>query len=291
MSYPGTMPIPNTWGGTLYSSPDGTRPATAFGTAITPGNNAYGSYATLISGANLTFDCLDLTVVVNNVFISTNARDCIVSLGIDPAGGTSYTSIADLVCGPASGYQFGSDGMIGTAFRFPLWLRSGTSIGVAASVNSSLLFNLNAFCKVRGLPSMPHALWVGSYIDQYGVSVATSAGTAFTPGGVSEGVYTQIGTLSRPAYAFEFGMGVNDATMSQSNLDVDVAIGATGDTSTANKLIVIPNATVSTSALESISKPYAVEYGNGATGAGLYLRAQLGGTIDSNYSVAIYAIG
>lgn len=285
MSYPGALRLPNGWGTTLYSTADGTRPATGYGTSVTPGNNAYGSFVTLISGANLTVDCLDLTIVVNNVGISTQARDCVVALGIDQAGGTSFTTIADLVCGPACGYAFGSDGMIGTAFRFPLWLKSGWSIGVAAAVNSATATAFSVFCRVRGSPSRPDALWAGTGIEQYGVTLASSSGTAITPGTTSEGAYTQIGTTTKAIYALEFGMGVNDSTMTQGNLDVDIAVG-----DGTNKLVAIPNAPVSTSALETIAKPAALEYVTAASSVNVYARAQGSAALDSNYSVACYGV-
>jgi hypothetical protein len=286
LSYPGRAAIPNGWGATIYSTADGTRPVTAMGTAVTPGNLGYGSFVSLISGANLTVDCCDLTIAVCNVSVSTQARDCVVALGVDPAGGTSFTSVADLVCGPASGYFFSSTGMGGTIFRFPYWIRAGASIGVAASVNSATLTALNAFCRVRGAPSRPEQIYVGTYIDQFGVSLATAAGTTITPGTTSEGAYVSLGTLTRPIYAWEFGMGVNDSTMTINNLDVDIAIG-----DGTNRKIAIPNALVGTSALESISKLPALEYCTGAVGDQVWARAQSATALDSNYSIAVYGVG
>jgi hypothetical protein len=285
VSYPGTLRYPNSWGTTIYSTADGTRPATGYGTSVTPAQNAYGSFVTLISGANLTVDCLDLTICVNNVGITTVARDCVVALGIDQAGGTSFTTIADLVCGPACGYAFGSDGMTGTVFRFPLWLKSGWSIGVAGAVNSATLTAFNVFCKVRGAPSHPECLWVGTGIEQYGVTLASSSGTTVTPGTTSEGAYAQIGTTTKAIYAIEFGYGINDSTMSQANLDVDIAVG-----DATNKLIAIPNAPISTSALESIAKLPALEYVTAAASVNVYARAQSSGTVDSANSVAVYGV-
>lgn len=286
MTHPGSHKSPNEWGAVIYSTADGTRPTTGMGAAVTPAQNAYGSYVTLISGASLTVDCLLLDICINNVGISTAARDCIVSLGVDPAGGTSFIGIADLVAGPASGYVSSNVGQGGTMYRFPIWIKAGSSIGVAAAVNSATLTAINVFCRVRGAPSTPQHLYVGTYIDQFGVSVATSAGAAFTPGTTSEGAWTSLGTLTRPANAFEVGIGVNDSTMTSAALDVDVGIG-----DSSHRKIAIANLPIATSAIETVTKPTALEYAQGAIGDQVWIRAQSSGALDSAYSAAIYAIG
>jgi hypothetical protein len=277
----------NEWGTILYSTADGTKPVGGMGTAVTPAQNTYGTYAALIAGASMTVDCCELTINVNTVGISTAARDCVVSIGLDPAGGTSYTSLVDLVCGPAHAYSDnGNSGGGGVWFRFPIWIKSGTSIAAAAAVNSATLTAINVFCRVRGAPSAPESIRVGSYIDQFGVTLASSSGTAITQGAASDGAYTQIGTLTRPCWAWEFGYGINDATMSNNLLEVDIALGTN-----TNKKIVIPNATVHTSSIETVSKPWALEPGIGATGDNVYARAQGNVSVDSANSVAVYGVG
>lgn len=286
MTWPGTHKSPNQFGVVIHSTPDGTRPVTGMGTAVTPGQNTYGSFVTLISGANLTVDCLLLELCVNNVGITTLARDCVVSFGVDPAGGTNFVGIADLVVGPASGYVSSNVGQGGVSFRFPLWIRAGSSIGVAAAVNSTTLTAINVFCRVRGAPSTPQHLYVGTYIDQFGVNLATSSGTAITPGTTSDGAYVSLGTLTRPAYAWEFGYGISDSTMTSAAIDVDMALG-----DSTNRKTVIANSPVATSAIETVSKLQALEYAIGAIGDQVWARAQSSATPDSANSIAIYGIG
>jgi hypothetical protein len=274
------------WGTTLYSKADGTSPAAGMGTNVTPGNNGYGSYASLISGAALSCDCLELTVCINNVGVSGLARDCAVSIGIDPAGGSSFTGIpgADLVAGPANLYA----GTGGTFYKLPFWIKAGTSIGAAAMVNSATLTAVSVFVRVRGRNSSPN-LYVGSYIDSFGVVLAaTSAGTAVTSGGASEGAYTQLGSaLTRPIAAWEFGLGLNNAAISNNIIDVDIAVGTSG-----NPRIVIPNATVYTNTAEAIGKPAALSPGIGSVGELVFGRCQTGNNApNTGISLAAYGIG
>src|SRR5262249_15219377 len=150
-------------------------------------NNAYGSYATLISGASLTDDVYEITININSVGISAAARDCLVSIGIDPAGGTSFTNLVDLVCGPAVTYSEASTTLLGggVSFTFPFFIKAGTSIGAAAAVNSATLTAINVWVQCKCRPSRPDLVWAGTYIDEFGVSTGTSAGTAITPGTAS----------------------------------------------------------------------------------------------------------
>lgn len=282
--------MPNEFGLTLYSTADGTRPAAAFGVAVTPGNNAYGSYATLISGASLTDDVYEIWICVNNAGIAASARDCVVSIGLDPAGGTSFTSIVDLVCGPAAPYQETSTQLAGggVTFLFPLFIKAGTSIGAAAAVNSATLNAISVCCQCKARPSRPDLLWVGTHIDQFGVTLASSNGTAITPGTTSEGTYLLLGTLAKSCGYLEFGYGVNSATMTNNAINVDIAIG-----DGTNFKNVVCNAPVVTNSAEEIMKRADFRgYCNGAVGDKIYARAQVGpNAADANNSIAVYAVG
>jgi hypothetical protein len=276
-------PQANTFGLTLLSTADGTRPVAAMGTAITPAQNAYGTYASMISGGSLTDDVYEIEININTVGISAAARDCVVSLGLDPAGGTTYTSICDLLVGPASPYNILGGG---TWFKFPYFIRAGTSIGLAAAVNSATLTAINGFVRVKCRPSHPEQIMIGRYIDQFGVTFASSSGTALTEGGASEGAYVQVGAaLTRPIWYLEFGYGCNNATMSAQLSEIDVAVG-----DATNKLNVINGAAVTSNASEQQSKSAQGRYCVAATGALLYGRAQSSAG-NTGSSIALYGVG
>jgi hypothetical protein len=280
----------NEWG-LIISSAD-SRPAAAMGTAVTPVQNGTGgTYAQLLAGASVTHDVYQIDICVNSVSLgAATARDAIATLGIDPAGGSSYTAVASLVVGPASNYTASSTHTVagGTWFRFPYFIKAGSSIGIRGSVNSATVTAFSAFCHLYCKPSHPEYVWAGSYIDAFGVDTATSAGTTIVPGGASEGSWTEIGTLTRPCRYLEFGYGINDTTMAYGMVDVDIAIG-----DATNKKIVCVNRPVQTSVNEALAKPLGGGgFGIGAVGDKLYARAWCGtGVPDSANSIAIYAVG
>lgn len=276
----------NTFGTTILSKANGTAPAAASGTAVTPAQNAYGNYATLITGANLTVDCCEITIVVNSVGISGTARDGIVSIGIDPAGGTTYTAIPgmDLLVGPAGAYA----GSMGVAFRFRLFIKAGTSIGAAAAVNSATLTAVNVFAVVRGRPSHPQNIYVGSYVDSFGVTLASSSGTAVTSGTAADGTLVQLGSaLTRPCYEWEFGMGINSAAINSNTIEVDIATGTSG-----NPNVVISNHPVLSNTSEAINKFWARSEGPGAAGDVVLARCQTGNNAaNTGITIAAYGVG
>lgn len=273
------------WGQIISSVADGTQPAAAWGTSLTPGNNTYGSYAQVLAGASLTSDAFGILVNFNSNSVSTAARDTIVTIGLDAAGGTSFTDfISDLLCSGASAYVSG----VGTGvwYYFPVFVKSGTSIGAKASVNNATVGTLRCavtlFCK----PSRPEMIRYGSYVTTFGSTAASSCGTSVTPGTASEGSWTQIGSaLTKPHWFWQVGMGINDSTTSNAVTHLDVGLG-----DASNKKVVISNHPWRTTGGEDATANMGMYWGDGATGDIVYARAQTS-SADSNYSVAVYAVG
>lgn len=274
----------NEWGLILSSIADGTRPTNTYDTAITPGTNAMGAWAQLVAGAAVTADIWEIEVVINSR--ATSAIDHLVDIGIDPAGGTAFgVLIEQLVTGPASPILV--DWLAGTVvYRFPLRIPAGASVGARASAKSGTA-DIGVSCTLRGRPSRPELCWAGSFVTTFGATLASSNGTIITPGTVSEGAWTQIGAATTKPYRYlEFGYGIDDGTMAAARIDVDIGVG-----DATNKRIAIANAPVLTASSNNLVKPAAGRYCNVAVGDLLYARAQSSAALDTNNSVAIYAVG
>lgn len=270
--------------GLTISSIAGAQPTATIGTAVTPAQNTYGSYATLLSGASVTDDAWRFRLCVHTVGISANSRPGVIALGVDPAGGTSFTKVVDLLVGPASPY--GAD-QNGYWFEFPFFIKAGSSIGVAASVGSANLTAIRAFIELKCRPTHPELIRAGSYIDSFGVTLASSTGTAITPGTSSKGAWTQMGSNLTKAYWFwDFGYAVANATMTTQTLHIDLGVG-----DGTNMKTIISNAPLITTASEGAGRKPCGEYGWGASGDGVYLRVQSGSTPDTGQSAAAYAVG
>ena len=264
---------------------DGTRPASSFGTSVTPVQNALsGAWATVISATTEEIHKLD--ICLNNWFISGAARGTLVEIGYDLAGGTTGTSLVVLACGGAETY--GNALGLGAFFELPINLPAGCSILARASVNSATLTAGYVFATAYGQPSPSHLWRPARRIEQLGVTLASSAGTAVTSGTSSEGAWTSIGTLAQRAFAFEFGISFHEATCNSTLYDIDLAVG-----DASNKRVILRNHPVRTSSTnDAYVKASAITYANAAAGDIVYARSQCGpNAASTNMSIAVYAMG
>lgn len=261
------------------------RPAAAMGTSITPGNNTMGSYTQILSGASVAQDVYGIYVMINSNTVSAAARNALVTIGVDPAGGTSYTDTIPTLLGSCAGAAT----VGGIWYYFPLWIRAGSSIAAQASVNNATVGTLRVYTQVFGQPTNPEAVKVGTYVDAFGVTTGTSSGTAITSGTTSEGAWTALATsISRSCWWWQIGMGVNDTTMAALVYAADLA---SGDAS--NKRVIIQDQLFNSSSAEALSSP-PMTVGcemDVAAGVNVYGRLQCSGTADSSLSMAAYGLG
>lgn len=277
--------LPNEWGLIIESVADGTRPAAAWGTSITPGNNTYGSYTQVLAAtSDETFLC---RITLNSWSTAAAARDALVTIGIDPAGGTSYTDmIVDLVASCAPSYTAGT--APATIYEFPLRIPAGATLAAKATVNNATVGTGRVALTLFGRPSRPELVKAGSFVQTFGSTPASSSGTAITPGTASEGAWTQLGSaLTVPLWFWEFGFGINNATMNNNNHHIDIGLG-----DASNKKIVIPNGYVMETGNEILSRAPNGRVGLGAVGDIVYARVQAGSsTVTTGMSVIAYGVG
>lgn len=278
----------NSWGSILSNVTDGTRPANAFGTSITPGNNSYPAYTEIMADTSDEAFLLEVNINANDVL--TAARDTIVTLGFDFGGGTTYgdMTISDLLGSCATGFVSGAGILgIGVTYRFPVRIPAGTAIAAKASVNNATVGTLSIWLKLFCQPSRPELVRAGTFVRTYGATTASSSGTAITPGTTSDGSYVDLATLADDIWAWEFGYGVNNGAMNARSIHVDIAHG-----DASNKKIAILNHPIATGSSETLSKAAALAYSDATSGDHVYARAQVGtGAADTGYSVIAYGIG
>lgn len=253
------------------------------GTVITPGSsNTKGSYATVIAAANITQQVDFMRIQFCNDDVSAAARDTVADIGIDPAGGTSFSVlIPDLLLSCAGGTDSG-----GVQFKFPIRVPSGATIGCRGAVNNATAGTFRCWIQVWGRLAYQEDAPYNQKCIAYGIG-ASSNGTAVTPGNGSKGSYASLGTTSRRHQYWQAGIGVNDATLSGLAYYVDLAFG-----DASNKILIVRDLYCQNATDESMIRPVAQECTqyDVPSGATLYARAQASGTPDSNFSVAAYGV-
>ncbi len=260
-----------------------TRPAGTLGAAITPGNNTYGSYAQVLSAANVARDLYGLLICFNaGAGAGSAARDIICTVGVDPAGGTSYTdTIPHLLASNANN-------MAGARYYyFPLWVKAGSTVAVKASVNNATVGTINCWMQGYGDPTDQRMVRVGTRVEAVGAVTGSSCGTSVTPGTTSEGSWTDLGALTNDAWWFQTGFGINNGTMALLTYAMDLGAG-----DATNKDILLQDILVATTGSETVAQYMHLGPCGRDVKAGehLYGRMQCSGTPDSGISQAAYAL-
>lgn len=264
----------------FYATNHTTRPTGFMGTAVTPGNNSKGSWVQCLSA--IAQDACLVHVNINNANTSATARDIILDIGIDEAGGSSYSvKIPDLIGSCASTNNGGG----GINYLFPLFIKSGSTIAARASQNG-VTTGLRTWLKLWGQPKNPASFRVGSRVEAIGVVSASSRGTLVTPGTTSVGAWTSIGSLTNNAWWWQYGFGVNDSTMTSQCYRNDIAVGSSGEVPLITDHLWFTNSVETSS-----SGLYVPCERDVPAGAAIYGRSWCEGTPDSNMSMVVYALG
>ncbi len=273
--------LPSNDFGSIVSSVSSTRPNAALGTTITPGNNTNGSYASVLS--TLADDAYGLLINVNSNTTAANARDTLMTIGFDPAGGTSFTDkITDLLVSLACALSLGH----GLYYYFPLFIPAGTSIGAKASVNNATVGTLKTFMTAFCRPRRP--VKTGKYVVTYGNTAASSSGTAVTSGTTNEGAWTLLGTVGandRPFF-WQLGYGQNQSAMASEIFHCDLGIGD----GTNMKTVIQDQIFAASNAEYVVGGVQMGGHGIARPNDGVYGRMQTSGSTTTNLSMAAYAV-
>lgn len=254
------------------------------GTTVTPGNNTMGSYAQVLTA--LAEDVFGLLINFNSNNVTTAARNTLVDIGVDPAGGTSYSVLAQELMASCAGSHVN----LGSVwYYFPIWIRAGSTVAARASVNNATVGTLKCWLQAYGKPRDPRSVKVGTFIRTFGTTLASSTGTNVTPGDAAEGAWTQIGSATaEPLWWWQCGYSINDATLAAQVLHADVGIG-----DASNKRIVIADQPFRSNASEEVGSQLAV-VGCEAwapTGTLVYGRLQASVAANTNDGLAVYGVG
>lgn len=263
------------------------RPGTNYGATVNPSGtaNTYGSYQQLISGASVTEDVYFILINFNSWAVSAQARDMIATIGLDPAGGTSYTdTIQHLLITGATPYNVGSGGVW---YAFPLFIPAGTSIAVKVSQNNTALNAGRCWVQLFGRPARPETVRVGRFVETIGAVTASSRGTSVTSGTTSDGSLVSLGTTTNDTWWHQLGFGVNDNSMVTVAYHMDLAADSAG-----SKLLIQDLPITTTTAEQVNNSPLTAGCtANVPGGTTLYGRMQCSGTPDTGLSMIAYCLG
>lgn len=196
-----------------------TRPGASV--TVTPGaSNVMGSYVQAVSA--LAADCYGLEVWFGLNGVSATVRDTLCTIGVDPAGGSSYSDlIPNLSASAAAALSSG----LGIRYYFPIFIKAGSTIGVKAQVNNATAGTLKARVLADTQPTDTRLARAGSFVEAIGATAASSNGTAVTAGGAAEGAWTLLGTTTKRTWWHQLGFCCSSTTFTGAQYAAELAVG------------------------------------------------------------------
>lgn len=266
----------------------GTNPASTAGTSVTPGaSNAEGSWTQIASSANIAQDCYWLYVQVHSGATSAAAKNHLLDIGIDPAGGTSYTAFL-------SNLQVGASPALTAAgareFIFPIFIKAGSSVAVRIQGSNGTAGTVRVMARFYGQPSRPENVPVGTIAQTFG-TITNSNGQSFTPGNAADGSWVDLGATSTPLWWFQVGYGIDNATITAEYTYIEVAWGD-GTNKHSMFRVMHGGTTGETAGLAAQTQMLAcAAYNPVPAGVNIYIRGRCNNAPDTGYHATVIGIG
>lgn len=266
----------------------GTNPSDTPGTSVTPGaSNAEGSWTQIASSANIAQDCYWIYLLVFGGATSGTAKNHLLDIGVDPAGGTSYSAIiSNLVCGDSPALSASA----GRPFVFPFFIKAGSSVAVRIQGSAGTAGTVRVAAYFFGQPTRPEAVPIGGISQTFG-TITNSNGQSFTPGNAADGSWADLGALSNPLWWWQLGYQVDNATITAEQTYIDVAWG-----DGTNKQILFRAMHRGATAEEIVAhiNPQLIlpaAYQPVPAGAHIYVRGRCANAPDTGYNATVIGIG
>lgn len=263
-----------------------TAPAGTPGTAVTPGaSDAEGSWTEVITGANMTKKGYFISVLVHSGTTSGQQKDHLLDIGVDTAGGSSYTAIiSNALCGQSAAYSPTGNGIkYGWYFVVP----SGSSVAVRIQGSNATAGTVNVVVNIGCDPDEEEYIPIGLVSETVG-TITGSAGVSLTPGNGAKGSWVSLGATTKELFWWQVCFQISDSATTAQSYWVDLAVGNGTDYE-----IIISNAEFRyiSSAENFINLVQLFGFKRVPLGATLYVRAACEGAPDTGCTAVAIGTG
>lgn len=263
-------------------------PNSTLGTQVVPGyNNTKGSWTQVASAANIAQTCYLINLIIVNAGGNGITPQLTFDIGIDTAGGTSYTAIiSNATAGGA-----GSVSNRGKDYVFPITVPAGSSVAIrAASPTTGSLNEHRAryIIEFWGQPTTMNSP-IGTFSETIGYTSGTT-GTSFTLGNATYGSWTSLGTTTNPLWWWQLGVNYdNNTVVTGGTLFIQLAHG---DVTTKNIINThISSIGTGESHSDFFSSNTWQAYSPLPAGTELWVRGLQSATPDTGYNATVIGIG
>jgi hypothetical protein len=266
----------------------GTNPSSTPGTSVTPGASDVEGSWTASGLGTVANECQWIQLRVSDGSTATAAKRHVLDIGIDPAGGSSYTAvISDIVCGASATIAAG--GAPGHSFLIPFRVPASATVGIRIQGSNATAGTVRVGMRLSGRPDAPWMFPVGQYAETIGVT--GSSGTSVTPGNAADGSWASLGTTTRECWWWQLCYQIDNGTITGEYTYLELAYG-----DGSNKHVILrrmhggnTSEGVGTPLDENLS--VAAAYCRVPAGATLYARGRCNNAPDTGYQCAALGIG
>lgn len=203
--------------------------------------NTKGANTSMLVG--IAEDCYGMAIGFSGGNAAATIRRMLTDILVDPAAGVGNTGTTWAVKIP--NLYANSPSLIsgGWWYYFPIYLSKGTAIGSAHQDLVATTQALRVMIRVFGKPTRPELVKVGSKVEAFGVTLASTSGTAITPGNGAMGANTaSLGTTVADLWWWQAGIGFNDTTLLDESELLDVLAGdGTNNVLCAENILYVAN--------------------------------------------------
>lgn len=267
----------------------GANPSSTIGTNITPGaSNTKGSWTQVASSSNIARNVYAFYLQLHTGSSTTTLRPNLFDIGIDEAGGTSYTPIIqNVVCGCAPALTAAGN----REFYFPIKIPKNSSVAIRSQAIAATATRYAI--RFYGELSRPEMFPAGTYSDTFGADDTKSQGTAFTPGNATDGAWTLLGTTSRPIWWWQLGYQIWNTVITAEYTYIDLGYGDGTATGTQTIFRMMHGGTTSeTCGLAAQTHMLSIAaYAPVPAGRNIYVRGRTNNAPDSGYQACAVGIG
>ena len=266
----------------------GANPSATPGTSVVPGaSNAEGSWTQLASSANIAQDVYGFYIQVAAGATSTAIKSQLLDIGVDPAGGTSYSAIiSNLVCGASPSLtQAGA-----REFFFPFYIKGGSSVAARIQGSNATAGTVRVIARFYGHRTVPESMSVGAFSETIG-TITNSSGVSFTPGNAADGSWVSLGTTVNPLWWWQLGYQVDNATITAEYTYIEIAHGDASNKHTIFK-VMHGGTTAETCGLAMPTSLLSIAaYKPVPGGTTIYVRGRCNTAPDTGYNAVAVGIG
>jgi hypothetical protein len=267
----------------------GTNPSANHGVSVTPGaSGAFGSWTSIAIPAVVTEDIYWMDLLLHTLS-GTGNRQIKFDIGVDPAGGTSYTTIIPNVLAGSPPTGPGGAG-IGFNVAFPIFIKAGSQIAIRVANGNATAGTIRVALRIRGRPSNPETALRGTIVENLGY-VAGSIGTTFTPGNAADGTWQLLGTTVQPLWWWTLCHGVNNGTVTQEYTYIDLAFGDASNKHTIKKLLYAGTTAEVNADFSKTNLIFSECYCPVPANTNIYVRGRCDGAPDTGYHACAIGIG